>query len=54
VHRLNTAWRNPSRVDSNDHPIFVEDIELRTLASTPHMVCCSIAAGWIGVAARLM
>src|SRR5229473_473391 len=29
VHRVNTAWRIPSCVDSNDHPILVEDIELR-------------------------
>jgi hypothetical protein len=29
VHRVNTAWHIPSCVDSNDHPILVEDIELR-------------------------
>src|SRR5262249_41753931 len=29
VHRLNTAWHIPSGVDRNDHPILVEDIELR-------------------------
>jgi hypothetical protein len=29
VHRLNTPWRIPSRVDRNDHPILVEVIELR-------------------------
>ena len=33
VHRVNTAWRIPSRVDSNDHPTLVEDIELRVDAN---------------------
>jgi hypothetical protein len=57
VHRVNTAGRIPSCVDRNDHPILVEDIELRLVANGreyPRMVRCSIAAGWIGGAARLM
>src|SRR5215471_14447611 len=33
VHRINIAWRILSCVDRNDHPILVEDIELRLNAN---------------------
>src|SRR6266705_1416551 len=40
VHRVNTGWRIPSRSNSNDYPILVEDIELRLDANagefSPH------------------